>query len=181
MRRAAGGGHLKKSAFAAVPARPQGPVETAAKAGGSDGRHIRLFHIADSSPALQSLPEKAVSYTAPFEGVPMLTIDQAKTVLDSAATAAKLALAVSGAAPVNTMLLRPATFLAVLKADPALIQWKRGRDLQHVPMWADLRIEISDDLLPGRRVEKTLGPIGRGFVPAIPERRGGFVAKVARW
>lgn len=63
-------------------------------------------------------------------------------ILNEAATIARPACRARNVAP--QMRLTAQAFVAVLKADPALIEWKRdAATLLHVPHFDDVRVEIT--------------------------------------
>lgn len=73
-----------------------------------------------------------------------LTEGQAVAALDQA-------LAASLVMSAETVLMRPGAFVAIIKAEPKLIEWQLCRDCVHRPVWRGRTVEISDELYSDRR------------------------------
>lgn len=70
--------------------------------------------------------------------------------------------------------IRPAAFVACMKADPyGLIVWERGRDFQFHPTYRGVWLEVSDELYTSR-LEKHLTPLGRRLLAVREQSNGEF-------
>lgn len=95
-----------------------------------------------------------------------LSRQQAVEILDQTITTAR-------ALDSTVALIRPAAFMACMKADPFnLIAWERCNDGQHRPVYRGTVLEVSDQLYAHRQ-EKQLGGITRGLRAAPSLVEGG--------
>lgn len=93
----------------------------------------------------------------------------ALAILDQALAASKQ---LDGTATVAR--LRPAAFVAIMKADPySIITWERGKDFQYHPTYRGVFLDVTDQLHPSR-LEKHLTPLGRRLLAVREQSNGEF-------
>ena len=105
---------------------------------------------------------------APDHALRMLTAEEARRLMESAAIVARTeAESIGPCGSATAMLLRPTTFVNVLRSPigPQLIQWRQRGDLRFAPYYGELEIVITTESYSSRRQNKIVGPIGRTLLP----------------